>query len=220
MNGLFGDLANAFGLHLAPYSMAIVVIIILYAIQSEVRFGASARRSRAGENDRGSTRYVSIASTVPIVGFAVVTKIRVDSLFGLTSSQLEWLLWPAIRQSWTAIGWTGAAIALAGVLVRLWALLVLRERYTRTLLVQENQTVERGGPYRIVRHPGYAGSLLFFNGVALSSCSAVLLASSVATTFAAYAYRIAVEDQMLIERFGEQYRTYRREVAGLIPFFL
>ena len=46
---------------------------------------------------------------------------------------------------------------------------------------------------------------------------AVLMAS-LAASFAAYAHRIRVEDEMLLQAFGEAYAVYRREVAAVIPF--
>jgi len=118
------------------------------------------------------------------------------------------------------IGWTGVTLGILGILLRLWAVLILRERYTRTLLVHDDHGIERGGPYRFVRHPGYVGSLLTLNGVGLASCSAAVFAASVAATFVAYAYRVRVEDAMLVDTFGDEYESYRREVAGLIPFIL
>ncbi len=114
--------------------------------------------------------------------------------------------------------WVGVALAACGVLVRLWALLTLRHRYTRTLLVNDDHRVERGGPYRFVRHPGYLGSLLFLDGIALASGNAVTLVVSIVVTLAAYAHRIRSEDAMLVAAFGEEYDAYRREVPALIPF--
>jgi protein-S-isoprenylcysteine O-methyltransferase len=84
--------------------------------------------------------------------------------------------------------------------------------------VHDGHTVERGGPYRFVRHPGYLGSLLTLNGIALASGSAPVFLLSLAATAAAYAYRIRVEDAMLVARFGASYEAYRREVGALLPF--
>jgi protein-S-isoprenylcysteine O-methyltransferase len=105
-----------------------------------------------------------------------------------------------------------------GLALRLWAVLVLRERYTRTLLVHESHAVERRGPYRIVRHPGYLGSLLTMNGIALATGNGAVLIASLVFTLAAYAYRIRVEDAMLVAAFGDSYESYRREVRALVPF--
>jgi protein-S-isoprenylcysteine O-methyltransferase Ste14 len=44
-----------------------------------------------------------------------------------------------------------------------------------------------------------------------------VFAISVAATLAAYAYRIRVEDRMLIGRFGAPYEDYRRQVGALLP---
>ena len=94
----------------------------------------------------------------------------------------------------------------------------MRERYTRTLLIQDEHCIERGVPYRFVRHPGYLGSLLCLNGFALASGNAFVLLASVAATAAAYAYRIHVEDDMLVATFGPRYEAYRRETRALLPF--
>jgi protein-S-isoprenylcysteine O-methyltransferase Ste14 len=63
----------------------------------------------------------------------------------------------------------------------------------------------------------YVGSLLCLNGVALASGNALVLAASVLATLSAYAYRIRVEDAMLIAAFDAAYEGYRREVGALIP---
>src|SRR5439155_21435962 len=116
------------------------------------------------------------------------------------------------------VAWIGVALGVVGLCIRLWSVLTLRERYTRTLLVQDQHSIERGGPYRWVRHPGYLGSLLCLNGLALASGNALVFVASVVTTFPAYAYRIHVEDAMLVAAFGAPYESYRREVGALWPF--
>jgi len=113
--------------------------------------------------------------------------------------------------------WIGVLLAASGVALRLWAVLQLRERYTRTLLIHDEHSVERGGPYRWVRHPGYLGSMLCLNGVALAAGNWVTLVASVIVTSAAYVYRIKVEDEMLSTAFGPSYDEYRRRVPALIP---
>lgn len=114
--------------------------------------------------------------------------------------------------------WVGVALGVTGLLVRLWSVLTLRERYTRTLLIQEGHKVERDGPYRWVRHPGYLGSLLALGGFALSSGNSIAFFSSLLALVAAYRYRIHVEDEMLLAAFGDEYAKYRREVPALVPF--
>jgi protein-S-isoprenylcysteine O-methyltransferase Ste14 len=208
-------LSDFLGLALPPYGMATVIVLVLYALQAEVRFGAKARTHIPGKDDRGSTVAVSLCSIVPIFGFAFAMKAQISgNLFGLRGPR--WLIWPGSHHA--TIGWIGVGLGILGILLRLWAVLTLRERYTRTLLVHQNHAIDRSGPYRIVRHPGYAGSLLCLNGIALASCSAAVFGLSLAATFAAYAYRIRMEDAMLVDTFGDEYRRYSREVGAVIPF--
>ena len=118
-----------------------------------------------------------------------------------------------------SIAWVGVALGIGGLALRLWAVLTLRDRYTRTLLVQDEHSIERGGPYRWVRHPGYLGSLLCLNGIAIASGNLLTLLASVGATLAAYNYRIKVEDAMLVGALGASYSEYRRQIRALLPCF-
>lgn len=79
------------------------------------------------------------------------------------------------------------------------------------------QTVVTGGPYRFVRHPGYAGSALFMlaTPLILGSPWAFLPA---AITVAVMVLRTALEDRML-QRGLDGYAAYAQSVKSrLIPF--
>jgi protein-S-isoprenylcysteine O-methyltransferase Ste14 len=193
---------------LPAYGIAAVVVLLLYAVQSEIRFGKRARSIRTEASDRNSTLVVSLSATVPVLGFALAIK--------STSSLPAWFK-TALTPGLPAIAWAGVAFGFLGLAIRLWAVLTLRERYTKTLLVQTDQAVERRGPYRWVRHPGYLGSLLVLNGIALASGNWVVLLASLIATLLAYAYRIRVEDRMLVGALGQPYADYRQQVRALFP---
>lgn len=205
------------GISVPAYGAGAILVLILYVIQSEIRFGATARKASAGAYDRSSTIVLSLSSLMPLIGFALAMKPRlVGQMFGGPLS--HWLLWPGLIAPMQISAWSGVAVAAVGLLIRLWGLLTLRDRYTRTLLVHENHKVERNGPYAFVRHPGYLGSLLCLNGIALASCSLTVFALSIIATSASYAYRIKAEDTMLTGAFGEEYEQYRRQVPAILPF--
>ena len=191
---------------LPGYGLGGLLVLLLYVLQTELRFGAKARAMRAGAADRGSTIALSLAMVVPVLGF-------VSSMKGLLPKSLDDAL-PGMP----ATAWVGVAAGAVGLLLRLWAVLTLKERFTRTLLVHEKHEIERGGPYAFVRHPGYLGSLLCLNGVAAASGNLWVVAASIVCTGAAYAYRVSSEDRMMVQAFGAQYEDYRREVRGLVPF--
>jgi protein-S-isoprenylcysteine O-methyltransferase len=157
-----------------------------------------------------------LAYLVVIFGFLLT--IRTPTMSRIIAVP-DWFVWPGPTPVMVRVAWAGVALGLGGLCLRLWAVLTLRHRYTRTLLIDDDgHTLERRGPYRVVRHPGYLGSVLCFTGFALASASLFVVALSVAATLAAYAYRIAAEDRMLMAQFGAAYAQYRREVAALLPF--
>jgi protein-S-isoprenylcysteine O-methyltransferase Ste14 len=200
---------------LPPSAVGAVIVLLLYGVQAEVRFGRKARTIFAGPLDRGSTVAVSLCSVVPVMGFVLAVKAQTAPY---QSRVPAWLGRAGAIPGMPAVAWVGVGVGAVGLLVRLWAVLVLRERYTRTLRVGDDQTFERGGPYRFVRHPGYVGSLLCLNGIALASGNAPVFAASIITTLAAYAYRIRIEDAMLVNRFGAAYEKYKHERRALVPF--
>ena len=115
--------------------------MVLYAIQSEIRFGRRARTMRTGAADRKSTLAVSLCAAVPIVGFVLAMK--ANSSF---ATLLPRWFRGAVLPGAPVIAWVGVVFAACGVALRLWAVLKLRERYTRTLFIQHEHAIERGVP--------------------------------------------------------------------------
>src|SRR6266404_9996030 len=167
---------------LPAHGMAAVGVLLLYAVQSEVRFGAKARTMWAGPADRWSTIAVSLASCVPVLGLIVAMRGDQSTLLRALP---HWLRDPGTLPGMPLIAWVGVGLGVAGILLRLWALLTLRQRYTRTLRVDEGHLVERGGAYKFVRHPGYLGSLMCLNGLGLASGNTVIFLAGLVATITA-----------------------------------
>jgi protein-S-isoprenylcysteine O-methyltransferase Ste14 len=117
---------------------------------------------------------------------------RVTLGFGLAALVL-WLASPTVP-SWTA----GAAIALAGEALRVWAAGHL----------EKSREITRSGPYRFLRHPLYAGSALIGIGLAVASWHpAAALAIGLYLGFTLDAARRS-EEAHLREKFGDAYNAY------------
>src|SRR5450756_2056680 len=65
----------------------------------------------------------------------------------------------------------GLALQATGLALRVWSMRTLGVAYSRTLRTNDAHEVVDAGPYRVIRHPGYAGSLLTWTGFALTSRS-------------------------------------------------
>jgi protein-S-isoprenylcysteine O-methyltransferase len=117
--------------------------------------------------------------------------------------------------------WLAAALVAGGALLRWWAILTLGRLFTVDVAVQQEHRVVRKGPYRLVRHPAYAGLLcsLLGLGVALGSWLTPLLL--LLPSLGGLLYRIVVEERALLLSLGDDYADYRRTVRfRLVPFVL
>ncbi len=107
---------------------------------------------------------------------------------------------------------------VGGVVLRVWAIRVLGEYYTRTLRTAEQQSLIDRGPYGVIRHPGYLGVLMLWVGAGLATANWIATLLIALVMFVAYTYRIQSEELMLAATFGEQYRRYAARTRRLIPF--
>jgi len=76
----------------------------------------------------------------------------------------------------------------------------------------------REGIYGVVRHPRYLSALVSLVGIALVS-NYIGLYILVLLLFPVGYLTIVLEERELVERFGDAYRQYQREVPRLIPRF-
>jgi protein-S-isoprenylcysteine O-methyltransferase Ste14 len=114
----------------------------------------------------------------------------------------------------------GLVVEVTGLAWRAWSMRALGCSYSRTLRVAEGddrQTVVDAGPYRLIRHPGYLGSLLTWAGFALTSRRAPVVTLILGLLGAAYRQRIAAEEQLL-RRELPGYSAYCERTKKLIPY--
>jgi protein-S-isoprenylcysteine O-methyltransferase Ste14 len=81
---------------------------------------------------------------------------------------------------------------------------------------KSGHTLITTGPYRWVRHPLYSGLLNEAIGVSLFVAN-WFVASTAAATWALLAYRTRIEEDKLVEEFGEEYKEYQRCVGMFVP---
>jgi protein-S-isoprenylcysteine O-methyltransferase Ste14 len=112
----------------------------------------------------------------------------------------------------------GICLMSLGIFVREWAITTLRGLFLFTVGVRQDHKVIQSGPYRLVRHPAYSGSILTMVGLGLATQSAVAVLILAAVCGIAYGYRIHVEEPALVRELGDQYLQYMKRTKRLIPF--
>lgn len=113
--------------------------------------------------------------------------------------------------------WAGAVVTAAGLLFTVWARRHLGRNWSGIVTVKQDHELILSGPYAWVRHPIYTGLLLAFTGSALA-CGEWRGVLAVVIVLLALWRKLRLEERWMQEQFGEQYRTYSRRVAVLIPF--
>jgi protein-S-isoprenylcysteine O-methyltransferase Ste14 len=79
-------------------------------------------------------------------------------------------------------------------------------------------TLVTTGPYRWIRHPMYSAALLLLVATALLTAN-VIIAFGGLGMFALLAARSRVEEQRLVDKFGDAYRNYQRTTGRFVPRF-
>ena len=115
-------------------------------------------------------------------------------------------------------GWPAFVVVLCGFLFAWWGRLHLGPLWSNAVSPTEDHRIIDTGPYRIVRHPVYAGLLLAALATALELGRIEAIAGA-ATLIAALSFRAKMEERALKRDVSESdYVAYRRRVPMLIPF--
>jgi len=115
------------------------------------------------------------------------------------------------------LGALGFAPMLVGIYIRWLAIHTLGRYFTRTVIVLDDHRIIRSGLYRHLRHPSYAGFLLGDLGLGMAYSNWLSIVIIFVPTLAASLYRIRVEEDALLENFGNEYFEYARSTKRLIP---
>lgn len=131
---------------------------------------------------------------------------------------VEYRFFPALIPRGIAFQVIGLFIILAGSILFIWARRELGKFYSGHVSVVEEQPLVQSGPYRIIRHPAYAGYLCIALGVAIGYSSIVGLFLLIVLLIPTLVYRIKVEERLLSEVFSERYAVYATKTKRLIPW--
>ncbi|HXW47488.1 MAG TPA: isoprenylcysteine carboxylmethyltransferase family protein [Streptosporangiaceae bacterium] len=188
---------------------AVGLLLLLLTIVWLTMEGAKYSQQREHPRE-GATRVGSVTGwRLSVLGCAIVTNVALYLAPHLVSGA-------AIRPA-AAVAAVGLVVMLAGIVLRGWSFLTLGDYFTFTVQVSDDQKVVNAGPYRLLRHPSYAGILLICIGVGLAGANWASLAVLVLLPLALLLYRIHIEERALLTTLGERYRDYALGRKRLVP---
>ena len=98
----------------------------------------------------------------------------------------------------------------------IWVFLSLGKNITDTVVTRRDHTLVTTGPYRWVRHPFYlaTGAAVVANSLVTANW---FLALTSGLAFGLIVLRTRIEEEKLIERFGDDYRSYMNRTGRFLP---
>lgn len=158
-------------------------------------------RRRAG--DRSGDRASALVVIVGIIAALTIS-------FGLPF--LNPVLLPP---TWS---WVGIGFMVAGVALRVWSVATLGRYFSLRVTIQSAHRLVDWGPYRLLRHPAYSGSMLTLVGVPLAVREPVGAVLVLAIALIAFAYRMRMEERALADALGDDYRAYMGRTWRVVPW--
>ena len=115
----------------------------------------------------------------------------------------------------------GLALFLGGLALTFWARQTLGAMWgistsRQVKLLPDHQLIQ-SGPYAWVRHPMYLGWWVSLTGLVMIYHTWILLVMLIMSLVIFYR-RARLEEQVLAEKFGEEWEAYARRSKSLIPF--
>jgi protein-S-isoprenylcysteine O-methyltransferase Ste14 len=97
-----------------------------------------------------------------------------------------------------------------------WTQTALGRFWSANLMLREKHRLITTGPYAKIRHPLYLAMIGWSAGLALVAANWVFLALALVVS-SVFILRVPREEQMLLDQFGEEYRSYMDRTGSVFP---
>lgn len=191
---------------LQPYPISFLQFWLFSAL-ALVFFGFILRAARSRSSEAGSTQdnrsrlgIILQSIGIGLAGFGAMrptlSPLDSASLFGCSAVAI----------------FMGGAIYLFAASSR-----ALGQNWSIVARTRSGHQLVRNGPYARVRHPIYLGMLLFLLGLTAALGHWFQLLIAVPVFLVGTGIRTRIEEQLLEQRFGEEFRNYRASTPALFP---
>jgi protein-S-isoprenylcysteine O-methyltransferase Ste14 len=126
------------------------------------------------------------------------------------------MAWGQIKSLPVGIRWGAVGVLALLVPVFYWMFSSLGKNITPTVTIRSEHQLVTSGPYRWIRHPLYTFGFIMIVAVCVAMANWFSLMVAL-ITWIPVAMRIPLEEQKLIEEFGDLYREYMRVTGRYLP---
>ncbi len=190
------------------YRIAVVVVMVLtLAVTAYHRLQAAASGEKISRRDEG---YL-FAAVLRLSGLCLFIA---TLAYVISPASVQWASFPL--PTW--IRWLGIVTGMLCSFLMYWTLSSLGKNLTDTVVTRAEATLVTHGPYLWVRHPFYVTAALLMASVTVLAANWLIGGGSV-LVLGLLTIRTPKEEQMLIERFGQQYRDHMAKTGRFFPRF-
>ena len=180
--------------------IALVLMVAFYACYYIKLLGQKKKGIKTTQIGSGKTGFVKwVECTMMVSTILVAVAELVSIILGTT------LLPPWAR-------WLGVGIAATGVAVFITAVVTMRDSWRAGVSKTEKTELVTSGIFSISRNPAFLGFDLVYLGILLMFFNWVLFAVSFFAALMIHLQIVNVEEDFLLEAFGEDYLNYRKKV--------
>ncbi|MHA2136057.1 MAG: methyltransferase [Candidatus Thorarchaeota archaeon] len=128
---------------------------------------------------------------------------------------LPWMLWSYLNIL-VEFRMIGLILAVLLLPYTYWIGRTIAKNYSFTIEIQKEQQLITTGPYKRVRHPIYSSAILFLASLVLVSDNWLFFVVLLLIIPGLY-IRMKREEEMMINEFGDEYRSYMKRTGRIIP---
>ncbi len=162
---------------------------------------------------------VSLREDGPAIStFLIAARILMLAVILTQLIRPQWIQWATLTLP-TSLRWLGAGIGSGAIPLSYWVMSSLGKNVTPTSATRKDASLVTFGPYRWVRHPLYSVGVLFLMGMSLLTAN-WLFAVFFVMAFLVIRARTPMEERRLIEKFGDEYRSYMERTGRFLPRLL
>lgn len=191
------------------------LIIVVFTLFSVLRIEHYRRARRAGYQT-----VVSESKKYSIL-LSVFICYEVFTLFALI--RIRSLDWAPQLLSWASMDLPlvlrllGALLALVALGLFVWIHRTLGHNLSASLKIKENHTLVTRGPYAMVRHPMYTAFFILHMAVFFLTANWFIGVTWMVGLVLIVRLRVRREEQMLLDRFGDEYLVYMDRTGRFLP---
>ena len=112
----------------------------------------------------------------------------------------------------------GWCVALLSFWIRRSAIATLGKFWSLHVEIRAEHELIRSGPFRWMRHPTYFSMILELTALGLICHAAYAGVVTVVLFVPALLARLRIEEDALIEKFGDRYRDYQKTTPAIFPY--